>query len=331
MLARVVNMRGVNLNEFDFDFDLTWAAFFMNADGHVYGRYGSRDEGPADAGLSLKGLKYAMSQALKAYRAKPGAKSEGDIAKKAGLPARPELYPAARRIKKNSCIHCHQIYNFQHALFWSKKTWSKDRMFVYPPPKVLGLELEVDQGDKLKSVKPGSIAAQAGLKKGDVLTKLNATSIASPADVQYALNRAPNSGTASIRWTRGGKALSATLKLPKGWRRSDFSWRASMWTAPPAVGIYGRNLNADQKRKLGLGPKRLAFYQGNYVPPKTRRAGIRARDVIVGVDGKKLEMKMLQFNAWLRENYNVGDKVVFDVIRRGKRMKIPMTLPVNPR
>ena len=104
-----------------------------------------------------------------------------------------------------------------------------------------------------------------------------------------------------------------------------------MWTTPPAVGIYGRNLTVAQKKTLGLGPQRLAFYQGNYVPPKTRRAGIRARDVIIGIDGKKLEMKMLQFNAWIRENYNVGDKVVLDVIRKGKRLRFPMTLPVNPR
>jgi hypothetical protein len=39
-------MRGVDLTTFDFDYDLTWAAFFMNANEHIYGRYGGRDEGP---------------------------------------------------------------------------------------------------------------------------------------------------------------------------------------------------------------------------------------------------------------------------------------------
>lgn len=331
MLARIVNMRGVDLNAFDFDFDLTWAAFFMNADGHVYGRYGSRDEGPAEAGLSLKGLKYAMAQALKAYRAKPQAAAEAGHAKMAELPAKPELYPAARRLKKGACIHCHQVYNFQIDWFWSKKSWSKDRIWKYPPPKSIGLELDVDQGDKVKAVQPDSAAAKAGLKNGDVLTSLNETRISSPADVQYALNRAPKSGTASIRWTRNGKAMSGTLPLARGWRKADFSWRASMWSTPPALGIYGRDLTVEQKRKLGLGPKRLAFRQGNFVPPKPRRAGIRGGDVIIGVDGKKLEMTMRRFNAWMRVNHNVGDKVTFDVIRNGRRLKVPMTLARNPR
>ena len=331
MLARIVNMRGVDLDTFDFDFDLTWAAFFMNPDGHVYGRYGSREEGHAEAGLSLKGLKYAMAQSLKSYRAKPDAKPAKDIGSRAGLYAKPELYPAAKRMKKDRCIHCHEVHNFQQDLFWSKKSWSKDRMWRYPPPKTIGLHLEVDQGDKVKSVIAGSAAANAGLKGGDVLTKLNGYPVSSPADAQYALNRAPKAGSISVAWTRDGKEMSSTVKLTKGWRKSDISWRASMWTMPPAMGIYGRNLTVAQKKKLGLGPKRLAFYQGRYVPPKTRRAGFRANDVVIGIDGRKLEMTMLEFNAMIREKYNVGDKVVFNVIRRGKRVDIPMTLPKDAR
>ena len=50
-------------------------------------------------------------------------------------------------------------------------------------------------------------------------------------------------------------------------------------------------------------------------------------DIIIGVDGKPLEMKMLQFHAHIRLNYEVGDKITFNVIRNGKRLKIPMVLP----
>jgi len=331
VLVRIVNMRGVDLNVYDFDFDLTWAALFMNADGHIYGRYGSRDEGSAEAGLSLKGLKYALQQNLQAFRAKPQATAEGKIAEKAGLPAKVEQYPAAKRLKKDRCIHCHNVYNFGHDFLWTKKRWSKDRMWVYPPPKNVGLRLEIDQGDKVKSVAAGSSAAKAGIKAGDVLETLNGRRISSSADVRYVLNRAPQDGEIAVTWKRGGRKMAGKLALAKGWRKSDISWRESVWSMPPAVGIYGRDLSAAQKKKLGLGPKRLAFPQGNYVPPKTRRAGIRARDIVIGIDGKPLEMTMRQFNVYLRENYNVGDRVKFNVIRNGKRLAIPMTLPVNPR
>lgn len=324
-------MRGVDLDTFDFDFDLTWAALFMNSDGHVYGRYGSRDEGPAEAGLSLQGLKYAMSEALKAYRAKPDAKPAGKHGSQAGLFAKPESYPAARRLKKDSCIHCHQVHNFQQELFWTRKTWSKDRMWRYPPAKNVGLRLDVDRGDKVKSVKSGSPADRAGMQAGDVLETLNDRRISSAADVQYALHHAPKAGRIAVTWSRDGRTMKGMLSLSKGWRNSDISWRASMWGMPPSIGIYGRDLTAAGKRRLGLGPKRLAFSQGRWVPPKPRRAGLRSSDVVIGVDGKKLEMTMRQFNAWIRENHKVGDKVTFNVIRDGKRVNVKMTLPRNPR
>ncbi len=324
-------MRGVDLNVFEFDFDLTWAALFMNADDHVYGRYGARDEGTAEEGLSLAGLKYAMQKSLEAFGKNPRAKPAGKIAELAKLPARVEKYPAARRVKANACIHCHQVYNFRHDLLWTSKRWSKDNMWVYPPAKTVGLELETDQGDRVHAVKPNSVADRAGLRAGDTLDRLNGIRSFSRADVQYALEKAPKSGSVSVAWTRSGRTMNGTLTLEKGWRTSDVSWRGSMWSMPPAPGVYGRNLSATEKRKLGLAEKRLAFRQGNYVPPRTRKAGIRARDIIIGVDGKKLELSMLQFNVYIRANYNVGDRVTFNVIRGGKRMEIPMTLPVHPR
>ncbi|SVB76452.1 uncharacterized protein METZ01_LOCUS229306, partial [marine metagenome] len=38
---RQVEMKGVDLSQFQFDYDLSWAAMFINADGTVYGRYGT--------------------------------------------------------------------------------------------------------------------------------------------------------------------------------------------------------------------------------------------------------------------------------------------------
>ena len=68
MLVLRTSMRGVDLNIFDFDYDLTWAAFFLNAKEHIYGRYGGRDAGSADGRLSLAGLRYALRAALAAHR-----------------------------------------------------------------------------------------------------------------------------------------------------------------------------------------------------------------------------------------------------------------------
>src|SRR5262249_5626441 len=49
---------------FDFDYDLTWMGFFLDAGGHVYGRYGGRGAESAEGRVSLAGLRYAMDAPL---------------------------------------------------------------------------------------------------------------------------------------------------------------------------------------------------------------------------------------------------------------------------
>jgi serine protease Do len=315
-------MRGVDLTTFDFDYDLTWAAFFMNANEHVYGRYGGRDEGPADKGLSIEGLSYAMQSALDAHSQNSNVQA---IRVKKDVRS-VDKFTAARRLKKDQCIHCHQVHDFRREHMMLGKTWSKDDVWVYPPPKNIGIGLDLKQGDRIESVEARSAAAVAGLKKNDVLVRLGETNVASYADAQYALHRAPKSGRLAATWKRGDKTMTGALTLKIGWRESDISWRGSMWGMEPQAFVYGRDLTVAQKRELKLAPSRLAFSQGNFVPRESRQAGIRGRDIIIGIDGKKLEMKMLQFNVYVRLNYKIGDRITFNVIRNGKRLEIPMKL-----
>jgi hypothetical protein len=321
VLLRLVNMRGVNLNVFDFDYDLTWAAFFMNGNEKVYGRYGGRDAGPAEAHLSLAGLKYAMRQALAAHQRDPNAKP-GDA--KPAFTA--EQYPAATRRKNDECIHCHMVYDFRRDALKAEGRWTRDHIWVYPPPANLGLILEVDEGNRLREVVAGSTAQLAGLRPGDLIKTVAGRPVASYGDISYGLNNAPQSGKLSVGYQRDGRTAAAAIELADGWRESDISWRASMWGLEPAASVWGKDLTAAQKERLGLGPNRLAFRQGDFVPPPARQAGIRAKDVIIGIDEKELEMNMLQFNVYVRLNYQVGDRVTYNVIRDGKRLDVPMVL-----
>ena len=68
MLLRPVSMRGLDLNVFDFDYDLTWFALMLAPDGTVLGRFGGRDADTPGKYHSLKGLRYALDQALARYR-----------------------------------------------------------------------------------------------------------------------------------------------------------------------------------------------------------------------------------------------------------------------
>ena len=48
----IQSMNGVNLNQFQFEYDLTWMAFFQNAEGRTYARYGGRDDSGPESHLT---------------------------------------------------------------------------------------------------------------------------------------------------------------------------------------------------------------------------------------------------------------------------------------
>src|SRR5215468_2015935 len=99
----------MDLNLFEFDYDLTWAAFFLSADEKVYGRFGGRDAGSADKYLTLPALKHAMRAAAAAHKKEAKAKPPAE----AGPAKTAEQFEAAKRVKPDACIHCHQVYDFR--------------------------------------------------------------------------------------------------------------------------------------------------------------------------------------------------------------------------
>jgi hypothetical protein len=321
-LLRITNMRGVNLNVFDFDYDLTWAGFFLNGHEKIYGRYGGRTAASADAYLTLGGLKHAMRAALEAHRAEPKEKPSREPQAARTV----DEYPAAKRFDAGACIHCHQVYDFRRDALKAAGKWQLDEVWVYPMPENLGLTLDRERGDRVQSVKEGTHAASAGLRAGDVLKRVNGRGVASFADVQYALHGTEEIGKVSFIWQRGDQKMSADIAPPAGWRVTDICWRASMWALEPSPYVHGRDLSPREKVELGLLEKGLAFRQADYVPGPAKRAGIKQDDIIVGVDGKQLELTMLQFNVYVRINFKVGDRITFNVLRDGKRVDVPMTL-----
>ncbi len=322
MLVRLTKISGADLNVFDFDYDLNFVAFFLNADEKVYGRYGGRDGKSAEGRLSLDGLRYALARALEAHRRGP----EGAAPPAKKKPLLVDDYPAAARLKRGECIHCHQVFEFRRELDKAEGRFRKADVWRYPLPENVGLTLDNDQGDLVRAVVPGSPAARAGLRAGDVLGTLNGVPVASFADAQYALHRAPAAGEVPVTWRRGDRAMSAALAVADGWRRTNITWRPSLLDILISPSLYGDDLGAREKAALGLSQRRLAFRQDRPIPKDLAAIGLREDDVIVGVDGLEPEMTMLEFLGHLRRNYLVGERVTLRVLRDGKRVTLPLTL-----
>jgi hypothetical protein len=313
----VDKITGYDLNLFDFDYDLTFYVFFLNADDKVYGRYGGRDAKSAEDRLTLPGLRFAMQSALDAHRS--AAKPKVAATQKKPLLA--EQLPGAK--KQNGCIHCHQVWEYRRAQAKSAGSFKRDDLWIYPLPENVGLSLDNNQGNKVRAVTADSPAAKAGLKPGDLVKSINGLSVNSFGDAQYALHRAPVKGSIPVVWQQSGKEMTANLEAAEGWRKTNVTWRPSMLDILPALSVYGTDLTPQEKKTLGLTEKRLAFVQDKTVGTDAAKMGVQKGDVIIGINNEPLEMTVLEFLGYIRRNFLVGDKITLNIYRNGKRLDLP--------
>jgi hypothetical protein len=96
--VRVVSTNGLDLSVFQFDYDQSFAVFMLNADGTIYGRFGTRSDRKAWADdVSIEGLGKALQGALQLHAQFPKFK-EFLTAKRGPKPEfpAPESYPGLR-------------------------------------------------------------------------------------------------------------------------------------------------------------------------------------------------------------------------------------------
>jgi serine protease Do len=319
--VRLLRITGVDLNLFEFDYDLTWAAFFMNGSGKVYGRYGGRDAKGPDTRNSLTGLRFAMQAALEEHRRDPQARPAGP----AKAPVLVENFPSAKNVR-NGCIHCHQVKEILRQEQFNERTWNRDNVYTYPLPENVGITLDVDRGNLVKSILENSPAGKVGVKAGAILRTLNHVPIHSFADAQYALHKAPKEGQIPIAWESAGQTKTGNLEVSQNWKRTNITWRPSLLDLLPALTVYGSDLTAKEKEALGLDAKRLAFRQEPPVHTAAKAMGVQEGDIILGVDNKTLEMSMTQFLGYIRQNYLIGETLTLNLLRDRKKLDLKIQL-----
>ena len=245
--VRLNRVADSDLSVFEFDYDLTMMIFLINADEQILARYGGRDAKGPDTRQSLAGLNYTMRYALDLHR------------RDVDLPPRPARSSFARQFmdsnsgSRRGCIHCHdvkEVLNQQQARLGVPNDVLAWR---YPLPENVGIRLEVDRGNVVRNVLPGTAAADIGLQTGDILESLGKSRIGSFADAQYALDQAPIAGTLPIVWQRDDQRMKKQLRLTKGWRKTNILWRPSMYKMIASPRLFGDDLElAEAYYRLGI-------------------------------------------------------------------------------
>ena len=325
--VRQIEMKGVDLSLFQFDHDLNWAGMFINADGIVYARYGTQSAEGSDAYNSIDGLVNTMNRVLELHANYP--KNLDELRDKRGpvkpfktaleMPGLQNPEKLAQQTERGNCIHCHNIHDAEQLHAKQSGTFTQDLLWRYPLPDNIGLKIDRVSGLKVAEVLDGSPAAKAGLKVGEDVVRMNGQRITSIADMQWVLHQLPN--TVSELVVEGSQSGKQTVSLPAGWKKSDISWRGSMWSLPPRLAVWTPLLSADQRDRLGI-PKDVPALQVKSINrnmaggKNAYTAGLREGDVIVAMEGQPLQKTPQQFNLQIKLKYKAGDKLPITVLRK---------------
>ena len=345
--VRLVKANRLDLSLMQFDYDLTFAVLFMNADRTLYGRYGTRTEmEDAEKDISMNGLAEALKGALKLHEQYPANKSQLVGKQPRPTPYRtPDMLPALRGKYKEgldydgqvvrSCLHCHQIRDAKREEYRTAgKPIPDEILFPYPMPTVMGIKLDPDYAAKVKHVNSDSPAARAGVEAGDLILSINDQPILSTADIQWVLHTADSETTLTLALKRESESPTATINLPEGWRRSsDIEWRVTTWPLRRMAtgGLVLDSATETERRNVSATSGQMALritHVGQYgAHAAGKRAGFKKGDIIVSFDGRKDLMTESALLAYAVQNIRAGQKVKVDVVRAGRTLEL--TLPAQ--
>jgi len=337
--VRLIQCNSFDLNLFHFDYDLTFAAFFMNADKTLYGRYGTRSShDDAESDISIEGFSKAMQKALELHKAYPANKVSlaGKVAAFSEFKIPQEFPHLEGRFQPwldfegkvaASCIHCHMVGEAKRRFARSKGVNVDDKtIYPWPMPDVLGMSLDPKEIAKVNTVVPDYPAHQAGFKAGDEILKMEGQPVVSIADVQWVLHQAKEPSTIQVIAKRGNDQVQLKLPIAKGWRRtSDIGWRTTSWDLRrmAAGGLKMRNLTDEELNEHQIDSDKLALlveHAGKYGDHGVaHRAGLMKGDILVEFDGISTSMRETEIFAHVLRNRPIGTEVQIRIIRNGKK------------
>jgi serine protease Do len=192
-----------------------------------------------------------------------------------------------------------------------------------------------DKGAAIEGVTGESAAEKAGLKKGDIITKIGDKKIEDAEDVTEAIHDRKPGEKVDITYLRDGKEHKATAELGKwkGIRMNTFTMpRIAMpeTPMPPMEGFGDNGFVFGGRPKLGLSIQDTDEGKGVKVldvdeESNAAKAGIKEGDIILGIDDKEVKGTE-DVTRTIREN---REKSSFDfkIERGGKTQTVTVKIP----
>jgi serine protease Do len=199
-----------------------------------------------------------------------------------------------------------------------------------------------DDGAVIMSVTENSAADKAGLKKGDVITKVDEYNVGKPSDLTMAIGKFKPEDKVTITYKRDGKVNKATATLGKN--KSTTSVRSYGLTAPrvytPSIEPFndfnfdwddnGHNFGVFGRPRLGIRAQDTEEGKGVKVldvmnESLAAKSGIKEGDIITEFDGQAINSAEELAEAAQESREKTSVKV--SVIRDGKSQTIEIKTP----
>jgi serine protease Do len=156
---------------------------------------------------------------------------------------------------------------------------------------------KTEQGAKITDVTEGSAAEKAGLKEGDIITKIGEDKVTGPDDLYKAVGKHKPDEKVTITYLRNGKQATANATLGKADQMKVYSWNAPN-------GSFNYNFNKDfnhdyafgwnDKPRLGISAQDTEDGNGVKIldidddDSPAAKAGLKEDDIITQVNGKAI-------------------------------------------
>jgi serine protease Do/serine protease DegQ len=167
------------------------------------------------------------------------------------------------------------------------------------------------EGAQVAEVQPGSPAARAGLRKGDVVIGLDGRPVRAAAELRARLGVVPVGETIELRVRRGGEAstLRATIEAVEQGRERGVA-------IPELPGA----LLAEVSRRGLPGPDRALLVTGVSAGSRAFEHGLRAGDLIIGANQRRVSTI-----AELARALRAGGGVALNVLRGESLLSLRVT------
>ncbi|MBN1605540.1 MAG: Do family serine endopeptidase [Polyangiaceae bacterium] len=183
------------------------------------------------------------------------------------------------------------------------------------------LELGSRRGVLIAEVRPDSPAERAGLKPGDVVTRVGATQVQTTGELRNAVALAGANKKVELTILRDGKERTISVALGKAPDREDRSAESGSGQSPASNSLDGftvQPLDRDARQQLHV-PARIerGVVVAEVEPGSAAaRTGLRPGDVILEVDRRPVDGLQSFEKLWK----GAGDKKLLVVYRQGRTL-----------